>query len=429
MQTGQVEKSVLPNGVRVVTETMPGVHSVSIGVWIKAGSRHEREHECGVAHFLEHMLFKGTATRSACDIAMRIDSVGGLLNAFTTKEFTCFYVKVRKAHLGLAVDLLADIYFNSLFSRAEIDKERNVVVQEINMCRDTPDDYIQDLFYQGFYRNHPLGTNILGELETVEGFTRDDIVGFFQREYLVPDRLIIAAAGCLEHASFLDCIGERFQSLSGPSPTPPVVSLQPCRAVGFHERPLEQVHICLGTSGAAQADPQRYPLFLLNAISGGSMSSRLFQEIRENRGLAYSIYSFTTSYEDTGVFGVYLGVVRETVEESLTVVLRELARLRDVCVDAEELGNAKEQLKGNLLLSSESTDSRMSRLAKCEMYHGGYIPLEDVLRNIDAVTPEQIRILAAGMLRDDLFTFTFLGPVRADAVPADTLCIPLPPAS
>jgi predicted Zn-dependent peptidase len=417
------QKTVLSNGVRVVTERVPGVHSVSIGIWIKAGTRHELPQECGMAHFLEHMLFKGTRRYSAADISRIIDSVGGFLNAFTTKEYTCFYVKVLKDHMRLAVDLLADIFFNSVFAPEEIDKERNVVVQEINMVKDTPDDYIQDLFNQAFFHGHPLGCNILGDLETVSRFGQEDITGFFRREYLVPGRIIISAAGSIGHPEFVDAVGGYFELLRGSRAKDTAHPFVPTRAVSFNVRPLEQVHVSIGTHGLDQHDRNRHALFVLNVISGGSMSSRLFQEIRENRGLAYSVYSFTASFHDAGMYGVYMGVVRETMQEALEVVLQQLARFSREPVTDEELVHAKEQLKGNLLLALECTDSRMSRLAKCEIYHNAYIPIQKVLREIEAVTAETVCELARQMFRDDFLTFTFLGPLEAQDLAPECLLL------
>lgn len=416
-----INKTVLSNGVRIVTETVPSVHSVSIGIWVKAGSRHEKKREIGISHFIEHMLFKGTEKYSANEIARVIDSVGGFLNAFTTKEYTCFYVKVLSQYLYLATDLLSDIFFNSLFKEEEIEKERKVIVQEINMVKDTPDDYIQDLFNQSYFANHPLGNKVLGELEAVQRFGREDIVSFFNREYPLPERIIISAAGNIEHGDLLEKIGKRFELLEGKSPEAVKNSFSPKRNVSFYVRRLEQVHVCLGTTGCSQIDPARHTLYVLNVILGGSMSSRLFQEIRENHGLAYSIYSFLVSFCDTGVFGVYMGVIEETLKDALHIILKELKKLRDVKVDSNELKDAKEQIKGGMLLSLESTDSRMSRLAKCEIYYDEYIPIEEVLQSIDSVTSRTIQELAQSIFKDESFTYTFLGPVKEKKIPPEIL--------
>ena len=416
-----VNKTVLGNGVRVVTEKVASVHSVSIGIWVKSGSRHEREGENGLAHFIEHMLFKGTAKHTAHEIAKIIDSVGGVINAFTTKEYTCFYIKFLSQHLRLATDLLCNIFFDSLFKQEEIEKERNVIIQEINMVRDIPDDYIQDLFNQAYFKGHPLGYNVLGELETVQRFGKNDIVNFTGREYFIPERIIISATGNIEHQSLLGLIGKYFEHLDGSTSEPVRNSFLPERNVSFHFRDLEQVHVCLGTTGLSQVDPGRHALYVLNAILGGSMSSRLFQEIRENHGLAYSIYSYVVSFYDIGLFGIYMGVVRETVKEALDIILRELRILQEKKIDDTELGNAKEQIKGNMLLALESTDNRMSRLAKCEMYYNEHVPVEEILQSIDEVTSEAIQDLARSLFRDEYFTYTFLGPVKEKNIPQDML--------
>jgi predicted Zn-dependent peptidase len=346
-----------------------------------------------------------------------------VLNAFTAKEYTCFYVKVLSRHRDRAIELLCDIFFDSLFDPLEIEKERSVVLQEISMVKDTPDDYVQDLFNQAFFADHPLGYNILGEIETVQGFNRDTIISFFEREYLRPQHLIISAAGNVEHQDFVDKLQERFASIPDlrSANRPGRLSLR--RRVDFHFRDLEQVHVCFGTRGLSHLDDNRYVLHALNTILGGSMSSRLFQEIRENRGLAYSVFSFMTSFLDTGMFGVSMAVLNETVRESLDIAHRELKALRDSPVEREELNHAQEQLKGNLLLALESSDSRMSRLAKCELYYDAYIPVEDILNGIDAVTPDQVQALACELFRDDLFTYTFLGPIDPDDLPATELTL------
>ncbi len=417
-----ITKTVLANGVRVVSETMPGVHSVSVGIWVTTGSRHEHEDENGVAHFIEHMLFKGTQRHTAAEIARIIDSVGGVFNAFTAKEYTCFYIKVLHQHFDLVADVLGDIFFHSLFQSEEIDKERNVILQEINMIKDTPDDYIQDLFSQAYFGRHPLGYNILGECDTVQGFCRKNITGFYTREYLVPERIIIAAAGNIAHQQLLEKFGNRFADLAG-SAAPCRPAPEPRRQVAVHYRGLEQVHVCLGTRGVSHLSPERYALYAANAILGGSMSSRLFQEIRENRGLAYSIYSFSASFYDTGVFGVYMAVDKQKLREALQVVLAAMAQLCEQPVDAGELHNAQEQLKGGMLLALESTDSRMSRLAKCEIYYREHIPVDEVIQGIDALTTGDIQTLARDLLQDQYCTYTLFGPVRKKDISEDMLVL------
>lgn len=416
-----MNKTVLANGVRVVTEHVPAVHSVSVGIWVKTGSRHENGGESGIAHFIEHMLFKGTEKRSACEISRLIDSVGGSINAFTSKEYTCFYVKVLSRHLALAVDLLSDIFFKSVFDEAEIEKERNVIFQEISMVRDTPDDYIQDLFIQSYFGNHPLASAILGVPETVQQFTRNNLLDFFSQQHLVPQKIIISAAGNIVHEEVLSQVAKRFEQFNSPNTDFARSAFLPERKISYHYRELEQVHICLGTTGYSQNDDKRYALYILNAILGGSMSSRLFQEIRENRGLAYSVFSFTSSFEDTGLFGIYTGVKKENTCETMDVVMKEMGRLGREAVSEGELRDAKEQLKGNMLLSLESTDSRMSRIARSEMYYNRYVPIDDIIEKIEAVEAEMVRETAREIFRDELFTFTFLGPVEEKEIPEETI--------
>ena len=419
----KINKTVFSNGVRIVSERVTHVHSVSIGIWVRSGSRYERKPESGIAHFIEHMLFKGTQKYTACEIARLIDSVGGVFNAFTSKEYTCFYVKVLSQHVDMAVDLLCDIFFHSLFQQDEIEKERNVILQEINMVKDTPDDYIQDMFNHDFFCDHPLGYNILGELDTVQSFRRSDIKGFYRREYLVPERIVISVAGNIEHEALVERLAVKFEAVTKKKAIPAQSLFLPSRSINCNFRSLEQVHVCLGTLGCSHLDRERYGLYVLNAIFGGSMSSRLFQEIRENRGLAYSVTSFTASFFDTGVFGVYMGVVKDTVQEALQIVFDEMRSLREKLVTDAELSAAKEQLKGNMLLAMESTDSRMSRLAKCEMYYDQYIPISRILKDIDAVTADDVRELARGLFRDDQMTCTFLGPLRNKDLPRDLLLL------
>ena len=416
-----LKKTQLDNGIKIVTEKIPHFYSVSIGIWIKTGSRYEKKELQGICHFIEHMLFKGTIRHSAFEIAKCIDSVGGFLNAFTAKEYTCFYAKVLKQHLPLAVDLLSDIFLNSLFSPEDIEKERSVILQEIHMIKDTPDDYIQDLFNTAYFYGHPLGYPIQGEIETIQRLDKEIITGVFNAEYLHPGRIIVTAAGDIEHDQLVDEISRSFSGLAPGHDTVRADSFVPAKKADFHHRKLEQVHICLGTVGLSQIDPQRYALYILNTLLGGSMSSRLFQEIREKQGLAYTVYSFASSFCDTGVFGVYMGVKKETAQKALSIVLRELEKLKGQHVDAQELNSAKEQLKGNMLLSAESTDNRMSRLAKCEIYYNKYLPLEEIVAEIDKVTSDDIQLISRTLFNGNNTTYTFLGPLKKKEMPAELL--------
>jgi len=398
----------LDNGIRLVSEFIPHAHSVSIGIWVASGSRDERPESSGVAHFIEHMLFKGTPTRTSLDIAREIDSVGGVLNAFTSREYVCYYAKVLHKHLGRAVDLLADIFLNSAFHPDETEKERQVILQEIRMLEDTPDDLIHDLFSRSFWKNHALGRSILGTEETVSGLTSETALGYRNETYRA-DRIIIAVAGRAEPEDVRRLVVQHFSTVpSGPKVEKEVVAGYE-KHVEIVERELEQVHICLGTPALPHGDPRRYAAFLLNSILGGGMSSRLFQEIREKEGLAYSVYSYLSSYSDSGSLVVYAGTSQGKEEGLLRIVLREFARLREELLSKEDLESVKEQFKGNLMLSLESSDNRMTKLARNEIYFGRSIPLLEIMDAFDRVTSEEIIALADEFLDESRSTLIMLG--------------------
>ncbi|MBI5968361.1 MAG: insulinase family protein [Deltaproteobacteria bacterium] len=415
-----IGKTTLENGILVITEEIPHVHSISVGIWIKAGSRDERRGENGISHFIEHMLFKGTKRRSAHQIAKEIDAVGGVLNAFTSKEYSSFYAKILAEHLPLALDLLFDLFLNSLFSAEEIEKERQVIVQEINMIEDTPDEYIHDLFSQSFWPRHPLGFPIFGRLETISRMNRTKLMEFFHQHYL--DALpIIVAAGNLKHESLLRPVQETLgrikprgkkRKTSPPCPHPHIL---------VKNKKLEQVHLLLGTQGPSAIHPQRYAFSLLNTILGGGMSSRLFQEIREKRGLAYSVYSFLSSFMDSGMLGVYVGTGDSTLSRVLQLILREMKKLAGDSLRPKELRAAKEQLKGNLLLSLESVESRMGRLAKNELYFNRFVSTEEIIEGIEKVRAEEICALAHKTFQSDSLSLTVLGHVTEKAIPKGLL--------
>ena len=406
-------KTILDNGIRVITEEIGHVRSVSIGAWVEGGSRHESGLTNGAAHFIEHMLFKGTERRSAFDIASAIDSVGGVMNAATGKEQTSFYIKIPDYHLGLAVDLLADIFTGSRFDETEIGREKSVILQEIRMVEDTPDDLIHDMFEGMFWKDHPLGLPILGTKERVAAFSRDDLLSFFQTCYR-GNRLVIAAAGRLKHDEFVEQICRSFGSIvvssaARPGPAP---ETRPGRHV--LRKDLEQVHLIIGAPAPSAVSPERHAGFLLNAVLGGSMSSWLFQEIREKRGLAYAIYSYLTCYMDTGLFGIYVGTGSEKVREVLGLVREGLKRFSSELLTETELLSAKELIKGNYLLGMESTDNRMTGLARNEICFGRQVTPEEVIARIDAVDREAIRSLAVRMFRSDAPTVAAIGPVSED---------------
>ncbi len=405
-----VDKTILPNGVRVVTEKMPGFFSVSTGIWVNVGSRDEEAHEQGVTHFVEHMLFKGTATRSALDIAKALDAVGGFANAFTSKENLCIHAKVMDTHLRLVVDVLTDIFLHSLFDEEEIERERQVVVQEINMIEDSPEDLVHILFQQNFWQDHPLGVPIYGTETSVRGLTRGKITDFIGRRF-APETVLVAAAGNVDHSAFVDLVAPHLETLNHhrrpPKRTPPQVV--PHRTVVSKD--LEQVHICLGFPGCSQSDPRRFACHVLNVVLGNSMSSRLFQEVREKRGLAYAIYSFVNNHEDTGLMGVYAAVAPEDLEETLEVVTAEMDTVRRHSITASELAAAKEYLKSSISLNAESTDARMNRLAKNEFVFGRHVPLEEVQEAIDRVTADDVQEWFDAQYRPENTALTLLGPV------------------
>jgi len=403
-------KTVLPNGIRVISEEVNRVRSISIGLWLQSGSRYEDSVSNGTAHFIEHMLFKGTNKRSAFDIASAIDSVGGMMNAFTGKEFTAFYIKIPDYHLAMAIDLLADIFINSCFHEEEIRKEQSVVLQEINMIEDTPDDYIHDFFESVFWNDHPLSLPVLGTKDQVASLHREKILSFFNARYK-SDNLVLSAAGNLKHDILSGLVDQAFGSISGRTlpllENTPVVSSK----VATMEKDLEQVHMIVGTLAPSAKSPSRYSSFLLNAILGGCMSSRLFQEIREKKGLAYAIHSYLNPYMDIGSLGIYVGTSENRVQVVLSLILEELRRLRNNLLTEKEMMQAKELIKGNFLLSMESTDNRMIRLAKNEIFFERFISPEDVIASIDAVTAEDVKTLACEIFTPDTITLAAMGRV------------------
>jgi predicted Zn-dependent peptidase len=408
--TTAIEKTVLENGVRVLTSAIPHVRSISMGVWVDVGARDEAPAENGLSHFIEHMIFKGTRQRTAYQIAKEFDAIGGLTNAFTTMESTCYHAKVMDRHLDTMIDILSDIFLNSVFAPEEVEKERPVILQEIGMMEDAPEDYVHFLAGESFWSGHALGRSILGSRENILRFDAGAIVDFFHR-YYQPERIVISAAGHVDHNRFVERVAPAFESVAPGNgfPLRAVPVGQPRRHL--HQRDLEQVHICLLNAGLAVGDPKRYAFALMNTILGGNMSSRLFQEVRERRGLAYSIYSFVSTFADTGAFGAYAGVSRENVHLTVDVIRRELSKLTRQPVEASELADAKEFTKASLYLSSESVDNHMVRMAQNEFHFHREISIPEMVRHIEAVTEDAIVELALELLRGDRLSLTLLGPV------------------
>lgn len=404
-----IKSTVLGNGIQLLTEDIPHVRSVAVGVWVNVGSRDEEDQVAGISHFIEHLMFKGTEKRTAKQIAEALDAVGGQLNAFTTKEYTCYYARVLDENLDLALDVLSDMLFNSRLAAADIDRERNVIIEEIKMYEDTPDELVHDVFAGTIWRNHPLGRPIIGHAEVIRKMDRDTFTVFLNR-YYVPGNMVISVAGNINHDSVAEKIGAYFGGRSG-SPAPRVMELPSARTeVTCRSKETEQVHLCVGTPGMSLDDDQIYTFQLVNTILGGGLSSRLFQEIREQRGLVYSIYSYHSSYFDTGLFCIYAGLSRENVEPVLDLVFREMKDIRENGVTEQDLRRAKDQLKGNLLLSLESVNTRMSRMGKAQLYLGKVVPPEEIVRRIEKVTVEGIIKLARERFSPGNFAIASVGP-------------------
>jgi predicted Zn-dependent peptidase len=414
-----VRRTVLPGGLRVVTEAMPGVRSASIGVWVGVGSRDESPSLSGASHFLEHLLFKGTPTRSAFDISIALDAVGGEFNAFTAKEYTCFHARVLDEDLALAVDVLGDMVTSSLLSAADVEAEREVILDEIAMHDDDPDDVVNNLYAEKAYGSTPLGRPIAGSEATIRSLTRVQIARYYRARYQ-PENMVIAVAGNIDHAIVVRMVRKAFSRANFLADTTarPVAGRRGVRvrrsATGevVLERPFEQVNLVLGVNGLVRTDKRRYALGLLNAALGGGPSSRLFQEIRERRGLAYSVYSFASHYADAGSFGVAVGCLPSKVSEVLVVVRQELRKLAEHGITADELERGKGQLRGGLVLSLEDSVSRMARIAKAELLYDELPSVREVIGRINAVTLADVELLARGLFRQQE-TLAVVGPFAA----------------
>ncbi len=405
----EIRKDVLENGLTILTERMPHVRSISLGIWLKIGSRNEVPEVNGVAHFIEHLLFKGTAHRTGEDIARQVDSIGGHLDAFTAKETICYSTKVLDEHLSLAFDILSDLVLNPKFDPGDMEKERGVILEEIKMVEDTPDDLVHEIFMQNFWKDQPLGRPILGTKQTISRLERERVLQFFQ-EYYTPGTIIISAAGNLDPDRVLDLVRSKFGSIlaqrNGYSAVPAHTH---SRITIRSKKELEQVHICMGVPSYPLSHEDRYTCYILNTILGGGMSSRLFQNIREKQGLAYAIYSGLNSYRDTGCLYVYAGTSLETTGRVVDLIVDEFRNLKKQSIDPEELRRAKDYLKGSLMLSLESTSSRMSNLARQEMYFGNYYSLDELISHIEAVSSEDIQRLAQGFFETRQIALTVLG--------------------
>ncbi|MCU1326618.1 MAG: peptidase domain protein [Bryobacterales bacterium] len=401
--------TTLPNGIKVITEAMPHVRSVSVGVWVGTGSRREAPEQGGISHFIEHMLFKGTANRSAEDIARSVDSLGGNLDAFTGKEMVCFNTKALDEHVPVAMDILSDLVLNPLFRPEDVEKEKGVVLEEIKMDADSPDYLVHEMFSANFWKEHALGRPILGIPATVKGLSSDGIREYYEGVY-TPDNLLITAAGNLQHEKMVELASERFRDLrTRPLPAPAELPKTQARISLKSKKELEQVHMCLGVPCYPIAHEDRFNCYVLNTVLGGGMSSRLFQNIREKQGLAYSVFSELNPYTDTGCLAVYAGTSLETLRQVVDSVLREFTQLKDETVPAEELRRAKDHLKGSLMLGLESTSSRMSNLARQQMHFGRFFSLDELVESIEKVNAVDVQRIAREFFDAKLVAISVLG--------------------
>ncbi|MFC3744638.1 M16 family metallopeptidase [Paractinoplanes deccanensis] len=411
-----VKRTVLPSGLRIVTEAISTTRSASLGIWVGIGSRDETPAMSGASHFLEHLLFKGTHKRTALQISAEIEAVGGETNAFTTKEYTCYYARVLDADLALAVDVMCDAVADSIIAPADVETERGVILEEIAMHEDEPGDEVHDIFTEAIFGDHPLGRLISGTEESITPMTRAQINSFYKRRYTAP-HIVIAAAGNLDHATVVRLVRKALAGTAlDTSPAEPAgprtgskrVPTQRAHTV-VRNRDTEQAHVVLGGVGIGRRDDRRFALGVLNNVLGGGMSSRLFQEIREKRGLAYSVYSYASQYADAGLFGVYAGCAPGKVEEVLDLIRAELERVSADGVNAEEIARGKGMVKGAYVLGLEDTGSRMSRLAKSELLHGDLMSVDELLGRVDAVTADEVNAIAADLLAQPM-SLAVVGP-------------------
>ncbi|MGE5708173.1 MAG: M16 family metallopeptidase [Bacteroidota bacterium] len=405
------QRYLLSNGVRVLIEDIPYVHSAAIGLWLDTGSANEGEADNGISHFIEHMLFKGTPSRSALEIARSFEDTGGSINAFTDKENTCYYARVLAHHLPQAIDVLVDMFLHSLFDKEELKREKRVILEEIKMYEDTPDELVYDLFSQTFWEGHPLGRAIVGTRKSVRAIDREQIEAYLE-SYYTPDRLVVSVVGKVEPQVVLDqleaLLGGWQRTGNRLVETEPAINATTIAKY----KDIEQVHLCLGTRGVSIVDEDRFPLAFLDSILGGGMSSTLFQEIREKRGLAYSISTYQSLYRPGGIFGVYAGTSLKNLPEVIKLVREEFERVKGGSITEEELERAREQLKGGILLSLEVPRHRMSRLARNELYYGRLVPIEEIIEAIDRVSLDDLTRVSRLIFRDEYLTATSVGPTR-----------------
>jgi predicted Zn-dependent peptidase len=416
-----IRREVLPNGLTIITEQMDHIRSVSLGIWVKSGSRHEEAQVNGISHFIEHMVFKGTTSRSAEDIARQVDSIGGNMDAFTGKETVCFNMKVLDEHLPVAIDILSDMVLHPVFAPGEITRERGVILEEIKMDEDNPDYLVHELFIQNFFKDHPLGKPILGTKETVRCFDQGAILTDYASKF-VPGNLIISAAGSIQHEQVVDLLRKRFEHLkpgsNGWHDNRPKTS---SRITLRNKKSLEQVQICLGVPSYEISHSRRYVSYVLNTLLGGGMSSRLFQNVREKQGLVYSIFSELNPFRDIGCLSVYAGTSRESAPKVVQSVLQEFRNFKEVPLSDEELKRGKDQLKGSLMLSLESSTARMSNLARQEMYYDRFFGMDEIIDRIQDVTAEAVQESARELFKPEAIAVTVLGNLNGLKISRDSL--------
>lgn len=407
-----IEMTTLANGVRVITEAMQHVRSVSVGIWVGAGSRRETPEQNGITHFIEHMLFKGTTSRSAEDIARSVDALGGNLDAFTAKELVCFNTKVLDQHLSIAFDVLADLVLHPMFREEDIDKEKGVILEEIKMEADSPDYLVHEIFTSNFWKDHPLGKPILGTPQHVKRFDHAMIQGYYDSVY-EPSNIVVTAAGHLTHQGLVELVTQHFASLAPArsAPVDPVPSTH-ARIALRNKKSLEQVHLCLGVPSYPLPHQERYACYVLNTLLGGGMSSRLFQNIRERQGLAYAVFSELNPYRDTGCLSIYAGTSVESARKVVESITNEFRQLKEELVSDEELRRAKDHLKGSLMLGLESTASRMSNLARQEMYFGKFFTMDELLESIESVSADDVQRIARTFFDPKQIALTILGNLQ-----------------
>jgi predicted Zn-dependent peptidase len=409
--TRNIRKTVLSNGLLVLTESMPHLRSVSMGTWIGSGARDEAAEVNGISHFVEHMVFKGTTTRSAQQIAREVDTIGGNLDAFTSKEMVCFNIKVLDENVPPALDVLADLVLHPTFTPEDLTREQGVILEEIKMDEDNPDYLVHEVWTQNFWKGDALGRPILGTAKTVSSFNQEVVFDFYAGKF-TPQNMVFSAAGNLEHDAFVAQVEREFSSLtasSRPVPPKPAAPKATPHITLKRKKSLEQVQFCLGVPAPPVNDPRRYEVFLLNTMLGGGMSSRLFQSIREEQGLAYSIYSEMSPFRDTGSLSIYAGTSVDKTQKVLQLTLQELRRLKEEAVSDIELNRAKDQLKSNMVIGLESSGSRMANLARQQMYFGRFFGIDEITEEIEAVTPADVQQLAQNLFQPEMMALTLLG--------------------